>query len=51
LRGTVDNAVLADRLCKRVDYSKSIGRPYAKDLARVEAVLEAIERAKKHAEK
>lgn len=33
---TVDNALLAHRLCNRVDYSKSIGRPHAKDLARVE---------------
>ena len=49
---TVDNALLAHRLCNRVDYSKSIGRPYAKDLARVDAArLEAIESAKKRAEK
>ena len=40
---SIDNAVLAHRLCNRVDYSKSIGRPYEKDLARVEA---ARERAK-----
>lgn len=41
---TVDNAVLAHRLCNRVDYSKSIGRSYEKDLARVErARLRAIE--------
>lgn len=33
---TVDNALLAHRLCNRVDYSKQIGRSYAKDVARVE---------------
>ena len=27
---TVDNALLAHRLCNRVDYSKSIGRPHVK---------------------
>jgi hypothetical protein len=49
---TFENVRLAHRLCNRVDYSKSIGRPYAKDLARAEAArLEAIRRAKKHAEK
>jgi hypothetical protein len=35
----VDNARLAHRLCNRVDYSKSIGRSYDKDLARAEAML------------
>jgi hypothetical protein len=34
---TVDNALLAHRLCNRVDYSKSIGRSYQRDLARLEA--------------
>lgn len=38
---TVENVRLAHRLCNRVDYSKSIGRPYEKDLARVEAAREA----------
>ena len=33
----VENIRLAHRLCNRVDASKSIGRSYAKDLARVEA--------------
>jgi hypothetical protein len=48
---TVDNTLLAHRLCNRVDYSKSIGRSYAKDLARVEAArLQAIEQAKKRTE-
>ena len=36
----VDNVRLAHRLCNRVDYSKQIGRPYAKDLARVKAARE-----------
>jgi endonuclease/exonuclease/phosphatase family metal-dependent hydrolase len=34
---TFDNIRLAHRLCNRVDYSKRIGRPYERDLARVEA--------------
>jgi endonuclease/exonuclease/phosphatase family metal-dependent hydrolase len=34
---TVDNVRLAHRLCNRVDYSKRIGRLYARDLARVQA--------------
>lgn len=32
---SVENSRLAHRLCNRVDYSKRIGRSYAKDLARV----------------
>src|SRR4051794_16527169 len=28
----VDNAILAHRLCNRIDYSISVGRPYASDL-------------------
>jgi hypothetical protein len=36
-RETFDNSRLAHRLCNRVDYSKRIGRSFAKDLARVEA--------------
>jgi len=34
---TVDNTVLGHRLCNRIDYSKSVGRSHAKDLARVES--------------
>jgi hypothetical protein len=30
----VDNAILAHRLCNRIDYSISVGRPYASDLKR-----------------
>ncbi len=42
---TVTNVRLAHRLCNRVDYSKQIGRTYARDLARVEAARRtAIER-------
>lgn len=33
---SVDNSVLAHVLCNRVDYSKSVGRSYKKDLQRVE---------------
>ncbi len=45
----LDNTLLAHRLCNRVDYSKSIGRPYAKDLARVKAARkEAIRSAKEN---
>jgi hypothetical protein len=41
----VDNAVLAHRLCNRIDYSISVGRPYARDLERVrKAREEAIRR-------
>ena len=38
---TVDNAVLAHRLCNRIDYSISDGRPYARDLERVRKAREA----------
>lgn len=41
----LDNSILAHCLCNRVDYSKEIDRPYAKDLARVKAAREeAIQR-------
>jgi hypothetical protein len=44
-RETVDNSRAAHRLCNRVDYSKRIGRSYAKDLAIVEAARqEALRR-------
>src|SRR5256714_6381124 len=32
---TVDNAILAHRLCNRIDYSISVGRSYASDLKRI----------------
>jgi hypothetical protein len=37
---TVDNVRLAHVLCNRVDYSKRIGRSYARDLASVKAARE-----------
>jgi hypothetical protein len=41
----VDNAILAHRLCNRIDYSIRVGRPYARDLERVrKAREEAIRR-------
>jgi hypothetical protein len=41
----VDNAVLAHRLCNRIDYSLSVGRSHARDLERVrKAREEAIRR-------
>jgi hypothetical protein len=41
----VDNAILAHRLCNRIDYSVSVGRRYARDLERVrKAREEAIRR-------
>ena len=43
-RETVDNSRLAHRLCNRVDYSKRIGRSFAKDLARVEAARQLAAR-------
>jgi hypothetical protein len=43
---SVDNAILAHRLCNRIDYSISVGRPYAGDLERVrKAREEAIRRS------
>ena len=42
----VDNAVLAHRLCNRIDYSIEIGRPHAKDLARIEKAREEAIRRK-----
>jgi hypothetical protein len=42
---TVENAILAHRLCNRIDYSISVGRSYARDLGRVrKAREEAIRR-------
>lgn len=36
----VDNAILAHRLCNRIDYSIRAGRPYARDLERVRKARE-----------
>lgn len=38
---TLGNVQLAHNLCARVDYSKSAGKPYAKDLANAEAARQA----------
>ena len=38
---SLDNAVLAHRLCNRIDYSISARRPYARDLERVRKAREA----------
>lgn len=44
-RKAVDNAILAHRLCNRIDYSLSIGRSHASDLERIrKAREEAIRR-------
>ena len=40
-RESVDNAVLAHRLCNRIDYSITVGRSYARDLERVRKAREA----------
>ena len=40
-RESVDNAVIAHRLCNRIDYSISVGRSYARDLERVRKAREA----------
>lgn len=42
----VDNAVLAHRLCNRIDYSVEVGRSHAKDLARIEKAREEATRRK-----
>lgn len=43
----VDNAILAHRLCNRIDYSITVGRSYAKDLERIATAREnAIRRNK-----
>ncbi len=38
---SLDNTVLAHRLCNRIDYSISAGRSYAKDLERVRRARES----------
>jgi hypothetical protein len=40
---TVDNSILAHRLCNRIDYSQAVGRSHKRDLKRIErARAEAI---------
>ena len=36
----VDNAILAHRLCNRIDYSLSVGRSHASDLERIRKARE-----------
>jgi hypothetical protein len=44
-KAAVDNAILAHRLCNRLDYSIRVGRSYARDLERIrKAREEAIRR-------
>jgi hypothetical protein len=38
---TVENSVLAHRLCNRIDFSETSGRPHAKDLERIRKAREA----------
>jgi hypothetical protein len=38
---TLDNSVLAHRLCNRIDYSISVGRSHARDLERIRKAREA----------
>jgi hypothetical protein len=45
-RKAVDNAILAHRLCNRIDYSMRVGRSHASDLERIKrAREEAIRRS------
>ena len=45
-RKAVDNAILAHRLCNRIDYSMRVGRSHASDLERIKrAGEEAIRRS------
>ena len=39
-KATVDNAILAHRLCNRIDYSINDGRSYASDLTRIRKARE-----------
>ena len=38
---TLENSVLAHRLCNRIDYSISVGRSHARDLERIRNAREA----------
>lgn len=38
---TLENSVLAHRLCNRIDYSISVGRSHARDLERIRKAREA----------
>lgn len=41
----VDNAILAHRLCNRIDYSIRVGRSHSRDLQRIETAREDAIRA------
>ena len=43
-RETVDNGILAHRLCNRLDYAISDGRPHERDLARIRRARDELER-------
>jgi hypothetical protein len=43
---TVDNSVLAHRLCNRIDFSESDGRSHERDLERIRKAREAAAEAK-----
>ncbi len=45
-RRAVDNAILAHRLCNRLDYSIRVGRSYARDLERIRKAREEATRRK-----
>jgi hypothetical protein len=46
---TVDNSILAHRLCNRIDYSRTVGRPHARDLERIRRAREAAIRKAREA--
>jgi hypothetical protein len=46
-RKAVDNAILAHRLCNRLDYSITSGRPHKRDLERIRKAREAAIRRKR----
>jgi hypothetical protein len=46
----VDNAILAHRLCNRIDYSISVGRSYARDLERIRKAREEAARRRNNAQ-
>ena len=45
-KAAVDNAILAHRLCNRLDYSIRVGRSYARDLERIRKAREEATRRK-----
>lgn len=47
-RETVDNAILAHRLCNRIDYSIRVGRSHERDLARIRKAREDAIARRRH---